>query len=99
LGLTYLRLHIPQATVAALFVGATQADVSRDLRHLLPLIQQCLPCPGVWEEVPTDQTAPARTHLTAAQLADGRRLVGANHGKTPGGEDDGVRPGQMGELS
>jgi hypothetical protein len=26
--LTYLRLHIPQATVAALF-GATQADVSR----------------------------------------------------------------------
>src|SRR5438045_1449379 len=35
--LTYLRLHIPQATVAILFAGATQSDVSRDLRRLLPL--------------------------------------------------------------
>src|SRR5262245_28216456 len=53
--LTYLRLHIPQATVAALFVGATQSDLSRDLRRLLPLIQQHLPCPLVWEEVLAEQ--------------------------------------------
>ena len=75
--LTYLRLHVPQATVAALFANATQADVSRDLRRLLPLIQACLPCPLVWEEVATDQPLPASTHLTAADLADGRVLVDA----------------------
>jgi DDE superfamily endonuclease len=75
--LTYLRLHVPQATVAALFVGATQSDVSRDLRRLLPLIQECLPCPVVWEEVPADQAVPPSTQLTAEELADGRVLVDA----------------------
>lgn len=75
--LTYLRLHVPQATVAALFVGATQSDVSRDLRRLLPLIQQCLPCPVVWEEVEVEQEVPPATHLTAAELAAGRVLVDA----------------------
>lgn len=75
--LTYLRLHVPQATVAALFVGATQSDVSRDLRRLLPLIQQCLPCPVVWDEVPAAQSVPATAQLTSADLADGRVLVDA----------------------
>jgi hypothetical protein len=75
--LTYLRLHIPQTTVAALFVGATQSDVSRDLRRLLPLIQQCLPCPEVWEEVADEVPGPARPPLTTADLADGRVLVDA----------------------
>lgn len=37
--LTYMRLHIPQEVVALLF-GATQPDVSRELRWLLPLIAQ-----------------------------------------------------------
>lgn len=72
--LTYLRLHIPQTTVAALFVGATQADVSRDLRRLLPLVQACLPCPVVWEEVAEDTPVPAPSPLTPADLADGRAL-------------------------
>src|SRR2546430_5649001 len=36
--LTYLHLHIPQEAVAGLY-GATQADVSRELRRLLPVIQ------------------------------------------------------------
>src|SRR5439155_2526649 len=73
--LTYLRLHIPQATVAALFGGATQADVSRDLRRLLPLIQQCLPCPLVWEEV-ADAEPPAVGHpLSLSDLTDGRVLL------------------------
>lgn len=75
--LTYLRLHIPQTAVAALFVGATQSDVSRNLRRLLPLIQQCLPCPMVWQEVPPDQSVPATTQLTPAELTDGRVLVAA----------------------
>jgi hypothetical protein len=74
--LTYLRLHIPQATVAALFVGATQSDVSRELRRLLPLIQQCLPCPVVWEEVPADHAVPA-TPCPMVELVDGRVLVDA----------------------
>jgi hypothetical protein len=75
--LTYLRLHIPQATVAALFVGATQSDLSRDLRRLLPLIQQHLPCPLVWEEVGAEQAVPETTLLTLADLADGRVLLDA----------------------
>ena len=74
--LTYLRLHIPQATVAALF-GATQADVSRELRRLLPLIQRFLPCPVVWEVVEeTQQLAPSDT-LALEDLAEGRVLIDA----------------------
>jgi hypothetical protein len=79
--LTYLRLHIPQATVAALFAGATQSDVSRDLRRLLPLIQQQLPCPVVWQEVAVDQAVAETTHLTLEDLADGRVLVDASEQK------------------
>jgi hypothetical protein len=75
--LTYLRLHIPQATVAALFAGATQSDVSRDLRNLLPLIQLCLPCPLVWEEVPAEQVVPETMQLSLADLTDGRVLIDA----------------------
>jgi hypothetical protein len=48
--LTYLRLHIPQEAGAQLY-GATQAEVSRELRRLLPVIQHALPCPAVWERV------------------------------------------------
>ena len=48
--LTYLRLHIPQEVVAQLY-GVTQADVSRELRRLLPVLQQALPCPAVWERI------------------------------------------------
>lgn len=74
--LSYLRLHIPQATVAALF-GATQADVSRELRRLLPLIQQCVPCPVVWEVVDEPQAVPSEPALVLEHLADGRVLVDA----------------------
>jgi hypothetical protein len=45
-------------TVAALFLGAIQSDVSRDLRRLLSQIQQCLPCPVVWEPVAADPAEP-----------------------------------------
>ena len=48
--LTSLRLHIPQEAVAQLY-GATQADVSRALRRLLPVLQAALPCPEVWQQL------------------------------------------------
>ena len=74
--LTYLRLHIPQASVAALF-GADQSDVSRELRRLLPLIQLCLPCPLLWEIVADDLAVPAATRLSLDDLAEGRVLIDA----------------------
>jgi len=74
--LTYLRLHIPQATVAALF-GADQSDVSRELRRLLPLLQLCLPCPLLWEVLADDQAVGAANCLALDDLADGRVLIDA----------------------
>lgn len=74
--LTYMRLHIPQATVAALF-GATQYDVSRELRRLLPLIQQCLPCPALWSVVEQQEPAVCEPQLERDALADGRVLIDA----------------------
>jgi len=74
--LTYLRLHIPQATVAALF-GATQSDVSRDLRRLVPLIQLFLPCPLLWELQEADAIVPLNEQLSLADLAEGRVLIDA----------------------
>lgn len=75
--LTYLRLHIPQGTVAALF-GATQADVSRELRRLLPLVQQCLPCPVVWSVVEEAEPSVCESELERDALADGRVLIDAS---------------------
>ena len=74
--LTYLRLHIPQASVAALF-GADQSDVSRELRRLLPVIQLYLPCPLVWEVLADDQQLPAASCLSLDDLAEGRVLIDA----------------------
>jgi hypothetical protein len=74
--LTYLRLHVPQEVVALLF-GATQADVSRELRRLLPLIAQLMPVPEVWEVVDEEDTPSEEEVLELAQLADGRALVDA----------------------
>ena len=74
--LTYLRLHIPQASVAALF-GADQSDVSRELRRLLPRIQLCLPCPLLWEVVADDQAGGTASCLSLADLAEGRVLIDA----------------------
>ena len=75
--LTSLRLHLRQATLAALFVGATQSDVWRDLRRLLPLMEQQLRCPIVWQEVAADQAVPQTTPLRLEDLAAGGVLVEA----------------------
>ena len=61
--LTYLRLHIIQEAVAGLY-GATQSDVSRELRRLLPLLAELLPSPEVWEVV-EDAAPPAEPTLLA----------------------------------
>ena len=89
--LTYMRLHIPQETVALLF-GATQPDVSRELRRLLPLIAQVLPVPEVWkimdepEEPLTEEEV-----LELVQLADGRALVDATEQEVYRAQDNETR--------
>ena len=77
--LTYARLHVPQE-VAALFYGADQADVSRDLRRLLPLMKKVLPVPAVWKLIEGEAEERPLTEaevLELVQLADGRALVDA----------------------
>jgi hypothetical protein len=74
--LTYMRLHIAQE-IAALLFGATQSDVSRELRRLLPLIAQMVPVPEVWEVIDEEDTLSEEEVLGLAQLTDGRALVDA----------------------
>jgi len=74
--LTYLRLHIPQEAVAQLY-GATQADVSRELRRLLPVIQHALPCPAVWERLAEGAEVHPEQCLELEQLSDERALLDA----------------------
>jgi hypothetical protein len=75
--LTYLRLHIPQQTVACMYQDATQTDVSRELRRLLPLMQRALPCPEVWQIVAEGRALTAAEMLEMEQLWDERVLVDA----------------------
>jgi hypothetical protein len=74
--LTYMRLHIPQE-IAALLFGATQPDVSRELRRLLPLIAQVTPVPEVWEVTDEEDALSEEEVLELAQLAGGHALVDA----------------------
>jgi hypothetical protein len=75
--LTYLRLHIPQQAVACLYKDATQSDVSRELRRLLPLMKQVLPCPEVWDMVEAGEALSETELLALEQLADGLVLIDA----------------------
>jgi DDE superfamily endonuclease len=75
--LTYLRLHISQEAVAALYADATQSDVSRQLRTLLPLLARVLPSPDVWEQLETTQPLSETDLLAFIQLSDGRVIVDA----------------------
>ena len=74
--LTYLRLHLPQAVVAKLF-GATQSDVSRELRRLLPLLKQLLPVPEVWQLVEAEAELSQADVLALTELSEGQVLVDA----------------------
>ena len=72
--LSYLRLHVPQAVIGLMF-DVPQYDISRDLRRLLPLVQDVLPCPELWE---IDKEKPEiPMPLTFVQLTDGHALVDA----------------------
>jgi hypothetical protein len=88
--LTYLRLHIPQAAVAALY-GATQSDVSRELRRLLPLIREVLPSPVVWQVMAEEVDLPAGEQVPVAQIAQGRVLVDATEQRVARSSDPEVR--------
>lgn len=74
--LAYLRLHVPQIVIALMF-GVTQYGISRDLRRLLPLVRNVLPCPEVWNVIEEEQAAEALEPLASDQLRDGRALVDA----------------------
>jgi hypothetical protein len=74
--LTYLRLHIPQEAVAHLY-GATQSDVSRELRRLLPVLQAALPCPAVWQQLAEGADLSPEPCLELEQLVDRRALIDA----------------------
>ncbi len=74
--LTYLRLRIPQEAVARLY-GATQADVSRELRRLLPVLQAALPCPAVWQRLAEGADLSPEQCLEVEQLTERRALIDA----------------------
>lgn len=88
--LTYLRLHVIQALVAKFF-GASQSDVSRDLRRLLPLLKQVLPCPEVWELVEAGQALTEEELLKLTALADGQVLIDATEQQVYRSEDSATR--------
>ena len=48
--LAYLRLHTSQTVIATMF-GLQQYEISRDLRRLLPLIRDVLPCLELWDRI------------------------------------------------
>ncbi len=74
--LTYMRLHISQLAVACLY-GATQSDVSRELRRLLPLLKEVLPAPEVWKQVGEEIILTEEELLSLEQLSDGQVLFDA----------------------
>jgi hypothetical protein len=82
--LAYLRLNIPQTVIATMF-GLQQCEISRDLRRLLPLIRDVLPCPEVWE-VHDDFEV-----MLSQQLEDGQALIDATEQRVS-------RPGKNNEI-
>ncbi len=88
--MTYLRLHIPQKAVACMYQDATQSDVSRELRRLLPLMKEVLPCPEVWEMVEEGEELSEAEILELEQLSDDRVLIDAT-------EQQVYRPGKDNE--
>jgi len=88
--LTYLRQHTTQALTAKLF-GATQSDVSRDLRRLLPLLARVVPVPDLWHVVDPEQELPAAARLTLSDLTDGQVLVDASEQQVYRSQDSPTR--------
>jgi hypothetical protein len=74
-----------------LLYGATQADVSRELRRLLLLIKEVIPAPEVWEVIEEGETLTEADILDLAQLADRRALVDATEQQVYRSQDNEVR--------
>jgi len=68
--LVYIRLHIPQRSVAVLLVGVSQSRISRDIRILVPLLHQLVPIPELWEPQLEDTTSKQRLEK-AQHIIDG----------------------------
>jgi len=88
--LAYLRLHVPQMVIALMF-GLTQYGISRDLRRLLPLIRDVLPCPEVWDVVEGDRALKDPVPLSSEQLRDGHALVDATEQRVSRSSDNETR--------
>ena len=73
--LMYLRLYIPQRAVAALIHGLSQARLSKDLRELLPIIEESIPAPQLWSPVsPEDKLSPSE-YLSEDKLPQKEAIV------------------------
>ncbi len=75
--LMYLRLHIPQRSVAALIKGVKQYTVSRELRRVLPLLKRFLPVPALWEVLEEGQASSQGNSISASQIPDDIVLIDA----------------------
>ena len=83
--LAYLRLNTSQTVIATMF-GLQQYEISRDLRRLLPLIRDVLPCPEIWEVNDDDFAA-----MLPEQLEDGIALIDATEQRVS-------RPGKSNQI-
>ncbi len=88
--LTYMRLHAPQ-TPTAMMYGITQSDLSRDLRRIMPAIQEALPCPQVWKVLEEGQELNETEKLTLEELANARVLVDATEQRVSRPSDSDTR--------
>ena len=83
--LAYLRLNTSQTVIVTMF-GLQQYEISRDLRRLLPLIRDVLPCPEIWEVNDDDFAA-----MLPEQLEDGIALIDATEQRVS-------RPGKSNQI-
>ena len=88
--LTYLRLDISQEAVAMLY-GATQSDVSRQLRQMLPLLAEVLPTPDVWEKLETETPLTKEEVIELTELSDGQVIVDATEQRVNRPQDSRTR--------
>ena len=71
--------------------GMTQSDLSRDLRRILPAIQEALPCPQVWQVLEDGQKLNEAQKLSLEELSDARILVDATEQRVSCPGDNGTR--------
>ena len=74
--LSYLRLHTSQQVIALLY-GATQSDVSRELRRLLPLIETVLPSPEIWQTIEQGTPLSSEEIYSLEMFSEERLLIDA----------------------